>query len=169
MGKNWSFFDHDGELYCVYSFTPCRILKIEGGAASVAFETAAALSWPGGEIRGGAAPVRVGDELWCFTHDHTAVGPWLTYRTGLVALDGKPPFAIRRIIPEPILFPETATKPNAHYASVVFPCGAVRRGDEWVVAVGAHDHWCELHRFSHRDLDARLVTVVPASVSNLLA
>ena len=84
--------------------------------------------WEGGEIRGGACPVRVGDELWCFTHDRIYDGH-LLYRTGLVALDGRPPFAVRRMIPEPILVAaDRGTKPVLQYASVVFAGGAARGG-----------------------------------------
>jgi hypothetical protein len=156
--KNWSFFEHGGELFAVYSFTPCRILRIDGNGAALAHETPTAPVWRGGEIRGGASPVRVGDELWCFTHDRIYDGH-LLYRTGLVTLDGRPPFAVRRMVPEPILTADRETKPTVQYSSVVFAGGAVRRGPDWIVAHGIHDHWSELHSFSHADLESRLVPV----------
>ncbi|HEY1379239.1 MAG TPA: hypothetical protein VGF55_20720 [Gemmataceae bacterium] len=157
--KNWSFFDHDGELFAVYSFAPCRILIIDGNATTLAYEAPTASLWRGGEIRGGAAPVRVGDELWCFTHDRIADGVRWVYRTGLVVLDGEPPFAVRRMLDRALLSADRGTRPVNHYASVVFACGAVRRDDSWVVAHGVHDRWCELHSFSHAELDERLVAV----------
>lgn len=157
--KNWSFFDFRGDLYAIYSFAPCRILKIEGNSATLAYETPTVSDWAGGDIRGGAAPVPVGDELWCFTHDRLSAGPRLFYRTGLVALDGQSPFGVRRMVPQPILVADPKTKPANHYASVVFAGGAVRCGDDWIVAHGVHDRWSELHLFSHADLESRLVEV----------
>jgi predicted GH43/DUF377 family glycosyl hydrolase len=134
-------------------------LKVHGATATLAFETASPVPWSGGEIRGGAAPVRAGDELWCFAHDRVREGPSWTYRTLLVALDCRPPFALRRVVTEPILAADRRTKPAGQYASVVFAGGALRHGDEWIVAHGIHDHWCELHAFQHADLEARLVAV----------
>jgi hypothetical protein len=157
--KNWSFFDHDGGLFAVYSFCPCRILKIDGNTAALAHQSDRQLIWRGGEIRGGAAPVRVGNELWCFTHDRVDEGPRWLYRTGLVVLDGRPPFGVKRMVPEPILVADRRTKPADHYAAVVFAGGAVRLGDMWVVAHGTHDHWCELHAFSHAALEGRILPV----------
>jgi predicted GH43/DUF377 family glycosyl hydrolase len=157
--KNWSFFEHGGEFYAVYSFAPCRVLRVAGAAAALAFETPTASIWRGGEIRGGPPPVLVGDELWCFTHDHVMARICRQYRTGLVALDAHPPFAARRMVAEPILVAERATKPPTHHAYVVFAGGAVRHGDDWIVAHGIHDHWSELHVFRHADLESRLVHV----------
>jgi hypothetical protein len=162
--KNWSFFEYDGELFAVYSFTPCRILRIEGNAATLAHEMPTAAIWQGGEIWGGAPPVLVGNELWCFTHDRIYDGH-LLYRTGLVTLDRRPPFAVRRIVPEPILAADRRTKPALQYSSVVFAGGAVRCGDDWVIAHGIHDHWCELHSFSHAGLESQLV-IVPRCETN---
>jgi predicted GH43/DUF377 family glycosyl hydrolase len=157
--KNWSFFDHRDDLYAVYSFTPCRILKIEGDVAIPAYETPTASPWRGGDIRGGAAPVRVGDELWCFTHDRISDGRHWIYRTALVTLTGDPPFRVLRMLAAPILVADRETKPANYHASVVFAGGAVRRGDDWIVAHGIHDHWSELHLFSHAELESRLVTL----------
>jgi hypothetical protein len=159
--KNWSFFEFDEDLLAVYSFTPCRILKIEGNFASLAYETPTTAVWQGGEIRGGAPPVRVGEEWWCFTHDRI-LDRHLIYRTGLVALDSRPPFAVRRMVPEPILAADCGTKPAMQYSSVVFAGGAVRYGDDWVIAHGIHDHWCELHWFNHAELESRLVALPSA-------
>lgn len=144
--KNWSFFEHADDLYAVYSFTPCRILRIQGNTATVAHETPTASIWQGGEIRGGAAPVRVGDELWCFTHDRILEGARLTYRTGLVTLDGAPPFTVRRMIGVPILSGDARSKPKGQNASVVFAGGAVRR-DNVLVNNGAQYAELELLGF----------------------
>jgi hypothetical protein len=46
-----------------------------------------------------------------------------------------------------------------NYCDVVFVGGAVRVGEDWILAAGVHDRWIELHRFSHSDLEKRLVKV----------
>jgi hypothetical protein len=150
--KNWGFFEYDSGLFAVYSLNPCRILKIDGNSAELVHETTASFTWDGGEIRGGAAPVRVRDEFWCFTHDRIMGNAGLIYRTGLVVLDGQPPFPVRRMIPRPILVVDPTTRPANWRSSVVFACGAVPVDDHWVVSHGVHDHWSELHRFSHVEL-----------------
>jgi predicted GH43/DUF377 family glycosyl hydrolase len=161
--KNWGFFEHDGGLYAVYSFSPCRILRIEGETATLAHETTTAAVWQGGEVRGGAAPVRVGDELWCFTHDRIVEAGRRLYRTGLVVLNGRPPFRVCRMLDRPLLVADPNTRPKFQYADVVFPGGAVLAGDHWVVSHGVHDRWSELNRFGHGELESRLEPVQDAA------
>jgi FkbM family methyltransferase len=159
--KNWQFFSHGGELYAVYSVAPHRVLRVRGDAAALAYETATYAPWVGGELRGGAAPVLAGGEWWCFFHDRVEPpGRRRAYRLGLYTFEDRPPFRALRITPEPVLAADPATNRN-NYADVVFPCGAVRDGDRWVVSCGVHDRWTELHAFGHADLDRRLVSIGP--------
>jgi len=153
--KNWQFFEHDGQLLAIYSVAPHRILRIDGERTDLAHETPTAAPWRGGEMRGGAPPVRVGDEYWHFFHDRITVGQHV-YRAGLCAFEARPPFRVTRMIPEPILVADRATKPADQYCSVVFPCGAVRRGGDWLVSFGIHDRWTEIRAFDHATLAAAL-------------
>lgn len=158
--KNWSFFEGpDGNLYAVYSFRPHRVLRIDGDRAELAYGTATPDCWRFGEARGGAPPVRVGDEWWSFFHSHTADADGRAYVAGLYTFDADPPHAVRRVVPEPILSADRGTRTDGSGPAVVFPAGAVRVGGDWVVACGIHDHWSELHRFSHADLAGKLVPV----------
>ncbi len=165
--KNWGFFEHDGQLYASYCFNPHRVLRIEGEAATIAYETDSKFHWRGGEeARGGAAPVLVGDEWWCFFHSRVeherGVSGSRVYNMGLLTFDAQPPFAIRRMIEEPICIADPATNTSENlwgdknYCPVVFPGGAIRRGDDWIIAMGLHDRYTELRRFNHADLDRRL-------------
>jgi hypothetical protein len=61
--KNHQYFQHGDNLYAVYSVAPHKILHVEGNRATWAYDTPTAAPWHGGEIRGGAAPVLVGDEF----------------------------------------------------------------------------------------------------------
>ncbi len=160
--KNWQFFDHDGQLYAIYSIAPHRILRIDGDQAEMVFNTPTPARWDGGEMRGGASPVLVDDEWWSFFHDRVSIRGHRVYRAGVYTFDSKPPFRVRRIIPKPIMTANQATKPADQYASVVFPCGAVRNDDKWIVSCGIHDRWSELHAFGHDDLDGQMVELTRA-------
>lgn len=161
--KNWGFFSHNGELHAVYTISPDHlIVRIsDDGVASVAHETTRKLTWNGGQLRGGAPPVRVGDEYWHFMHDRIEVAGLRIYRTGLYTFDAAPPFAVRRYIPEPILVADPLTKPADQYAAVLFTCGAVRSEDgaTWQLSSGIHDRWIEVHEFRHDELEGRLVKI----------
>lgn len=158
--KNWGFFESDGALYAVYSIAPHRVLRVRGNSAEwAAGPLPNRLPWGGGERRGGAPPVRVGDELWTFFHDRVdRPGRKPLYRMGLIANDAAFPFLPRRHVPGPILAADPNTNPN-NYCDCLFPRGAVRVGPDWVVASGEHDRWTALHAFPHADLERRLVGV----------
>lgn len=158
--KNWSFFEHAGRLYAVYSFAPHAVLAVDGDRAEVAYRTPTRAPWVlGTEIRGGASPVRVGDEWWCFFHSRYEEHGHRIYVTGLYTFDAEPPFRVRRIIPGPIDVADPWTKPRDQYASVVWAGGAARAGGDWVIATGIHDRWSELRTFRHADLESALVEV----------
>lgn len=157
--KNHAYFQHGHDLFAVYSIAPHRILRIDGNRAEWAYETATQAPWHGGELRGGASPVRVGDEYWHFFHGRAPHRGKTAYNVGLYTFAARPPFQVLRIIPQPILWADHATKPPDQYVSAVFPCGAVRRGDEWLVSMGVHDRWTEIHSFAHADLERQLVEV----------
>jgi predicted GH43/DUF377 family glycosyl hydrolase len=175
--KNHVFFEHEGQLHAVYTTSPHRILKIDGEKTAWAYQTQAPLPWRvDGEIRGGVSPVRVGDEWWHFFHSRIECdlgveqmakyystpkpdGSSRQYCMGLLTFEAEPPFRILRITPEPIMWADWETKPRDQYCAAVFPCGAVRAGDEWLISMGIHDRWAEIHRFSHAGLESKLVDV----------
>lgn len=156
--KNWSFFVHSDQLYCVYSVSPHRILKIDGDQCSWAQTEPFPFTWVGGELRGGATPVRVGSEFWHFVHDRVEQpGSKHHYRMGLYTFSAIPPFRPLRLVPDVLL--EADPKTNyGNYCDVVFPRGAVRDGDLWVVSMGCHDQFTELRAFSHSALEARMAS-----------
>jgi predicted GH43/DUF377 family glycosyl hydrolase len=158
--KNWQFFSAGGDLYAVYSVTPYVVLRVDGHRTEVAFRHPSAFPWQGGEVRGGAAPVRVGGEWWSFFHDRVdAVTGKRVYRAGLYTFAADPPFAPLRYIPSPILTADLRQKPPDQYAHVIWPGGAVRRENAWTLACGIHDRWTELVSVSHDFLESSLVAV----------
>lgn len=154
--KNWQFFEHAGQLYAVYSIAPHRVLKIDGNNAEMVFDTPTRGNWSGGELRGGASPVLVGDEWYCFFHSRVESGKPV-YNTGVYTFEDKPPFLVKRLTADPILVANPANTPADQWASVVFPGGAVRVGDKWLVAHGIDDRHTELHWFTQADIERRLV------------
>lgn len=161
--KNWQFFEGlDENLYAVYSFAPHKILRVDGERTELVYETTTRAEWNlRTEIRGGASPVRVGDEWWSFFHTRVEHNSNRVYVAGLYTFDVNPPFRVRRIISDPILWANTNNKPSDQYAHVIFPCGAVRQEDKWILCCGVHDRWTELHEFSHADLESRLREFTP--------
>ena len=157
--KNWAFFEHDGRLHCVYSILPHRVLELDGERVRTVYETQEQFTWLGGEPRGGAPPVRVGNEWWHFCHDRVEAGGLRMYRTLLYAFDAEPPFTIRRYVPRPLMAADPTNKPSDQYAAVVWTAGAVQQNDTWLLCNGIHDRWTEIHDWGHDELNRRLIQV----------
>lgn len=157
--KNHAYFSHGNELHCVYSIRPHRVLRVIDGKSEWRYEEPFPLKWDGGEWRGGASPVRIGDEYWHFCHDRTTIKNVLTYRTLLYTFAAQPPFRPLRYLPEPILTADLRNKPADQYCACVFCCGAVLTGRTWNLSHGVHDRWTEIHRFDHPPLNAKLIPV----------
>lgn len=158
--KNHSYFSHEGELYCVYSIAPHVILRIDGDRALPFYERVNPFPWRGGERRGGASPVRVGDEYWHVAHDRIEPTPGRRiYRAFVYAFAANPPFRPMRQMSEPLVTADLTNRPADQYAFVFFPCGAVIDGGDLVVSAGVHDRWSELHRFPMAEINRRLLPV----------
>lgn len=173
--KNWTFFEHDGRLLCVYDIHPHhRILEITGHEAKLLAETPAPsdmVDWIGSP-RGGAAPVLIDGEYWSFCHGTRILGTTRKYTIGLYCFEARAPFRMTRAIPGPILLADEADRwgSEVDHASVVFPGGVTIHGGLAMVSYGYMDRWCELAVYSIDALRARLVDVVAvaAAASNAL-
>ncbi len=136
--KNWAPFEaDDGNLYAVYSVAPHVVYRIDGNAAYPVHGTPNPFPWSGGALRGGAAPVRVGDVFYHWFHGVKRVNSVLTYSVGVCVFDARPPFRVLRQTAEPLLW-GTAGRPGFKKA-VVFPCGAYLKDDAWHVSCGVDD------------------------------
>jgi len=160
--KNWSFFSSGGELFAVYAVAPHRIIRVDGSHAEFVYESPTRITWHGGEMRGGASPVLVGDEWWHFFHDRIDTGGMATYRTGLYTFSAKPPFAPLRYLPDPLMVANAASRPHDQYCNVVFTCGAAQAGNGWILSSGIHDRWTELQRFDN--LEQKLIRCEPIAL-----
>lgn len=155
--KNHGYFEHGGELYAVYTISPHKVLRVVEGETSVASEVPFPGKWRGGFMSGGAPPVLVGNEFWNFFHDRVEAGRRV-YRMGLYTFSADPPFEPKRWMPDPILSADEPqfSVPHDNYCDVVFPCGAALVDGSWLISMGVHDRWSEIHRLSHSELEGRL-------------
>jgi predicted GH43/DUF377 family glycosyl hydrolase len=135
--KNWQFFEHG----------PHVILRHGAGTAQVAAHTSPALPWRDCHLRGGAPPVRCGDEYYHFFHAVTESHGHYEYTAGLYTFAARPPFEIRRIAAAPVLAAEAHDWPSAMNKSVIFPCGALLREGRWLLSHGYHDRECRIAAF----------------------
>jgi predicted GH43/DUF377 family glycosyl hydrolase len=158
--KNWSPFEVEGVLYSVYDAGPkYTVLRHDGDQAAPFATHQWRPQWSGGQLRGGAAPVRVGDEFWHFAHGVRKAKDAIDtdYTLGLYTFDAAAPFAPRRIVPTPLLHDHTPKRPRTENPAI-YPCGAIRRGDRWYVSYGLHNSHVEIVEYSHDDLERLLVT-----------
>ena len=143
--KNWTFFERDGRLMSFYAVHANAaghqhvLLEHDGRRAKHASAETVRLPWRGGAIRGGASPVRVGDEYYHFFHGRTMAGAPI-YSLGLYTFQASPPFRITRMTPAPLLL-AAEPRPAGQKQWIIFPCGAIRDGRQWIISYGQHD--CE--------------------------
>lgn len=148
--KNWMLFEAGDELYCLYSIEPHRVLKLkEWGEEEVVFESSDELRWNDadyrdafGELRGGAQPVRIGDEFYNFCHSCYRIKGKRHYVGALYTFSAKPPFKPLRMSPTPLPLPNPGSdrpRLNSAAGDVVYPCGAHFDGSGWLVTYGLND------------------------------
>jgi len=162
--KNWQPFSHGGALYAVYGMCPWQVLHLHAGCAVALPAAHLALPWSAGLPRGGAPPVLVGDEYYCWFHGTDKSDPGLTrYSVGVCTFAARPPFRPRRCTQYPVMLPNEAAVPRSPsdprrrwYASVVFPGGAYLDRGRWVVSYGYHDSQCRLAVYDAAAIEERL-------------
>lgn len=164
--KSWGFFEWQNELFAVYTISPHVVLHCNGDEALPFSEHKIAMPWAGGNLRGGASPIRVGDEYWSWFHGSvdqgqpTPSGPAGTrvYNVGVYAFEAKPPFRPTRITPSPVLW-GSHDETGKCWCDVVFPCGAVLDGDTWRVSAGKFDREIRVYEWRHADIEKAMVRV----------
>jgi predicted GH43/DUF377 family glycosyl hydrolase len=143
--KNWSFFEHGGELFAIYSMRPNhRILRIEGDTATDAYETPNRFPWGGAHMRGGASPVLCGERFVVWLHGKRE-GADARYNYGWYTFKAEPPFEIEYVSPVPLV--QSGPETDGNYCSVVFPGGAILDHDKWIISLGVNDRRIEIHEW----------------------
>lgn len=143
LQKNWSFWSAGGKLYAAVQRSPEQtVLELDGDKVVNTF-TSKSPEWKWGQIRGGTSPIER-NGLWLqFFHSSTrnnkTTWGW-TYYMGALLMEMTPPFQIVRVSQFPILagteryFPVPRWKPR-----VIFPAGAIKSGEDYVVSMGIND------------------------------
>lgn len=157
--KSWAFFEHADKLYAIYSFHPFRVLRIDGSNCEEAYRSGWETPWQGGVMRGGAAPVLVGDRYYAWFHGARDVNAVRTYSTGVMTFSADPPFRPLACTRWPVAVPDIRDKPKDCWANVTFVRGAVYEGGVWTVSSGEQDRWTTITRWRGRDIDAALEPV----------
>lgn len=162
--KNWTFFrDPRGAMYCVYSITPHRVLRVslEGGE-DIHGEEVASTDFPlgyyppcHGGLRGGAPPVFHEGRFWSFIHSIHDGADGYRYESAAYCFAADVPFAP---LAEPVRALDLAGSSrtvrhlpqlNPAVGSVEYPCGAAIDNEHWLVSLGVNDERCAIARIPH--------------------
>lgn len=153
--KNWLWFEYAGRPHMVYTAIPHQVAVFAGGQHAIETHATKIVEpqWNHGPIRGGTPPVKVGDEYLTFFHSST---PWQgkrrRYHMGAYAFSAEPPFYITRMTLKPLLSGSQHDPWSPGLPLVVFPGGAIYRGDKWLVVFGVNDCACGWIEIPHQEL-----------------
>lgn len=151
--KSWGFFEADNRLWAVYDAEKHTVLSITGDRAELAYEHSGP-TVPNlksyGDIRGGASPQLYQGNFYSFIH--FKVPGVKSYVGGLYTFDAKPPFAPTSYLPYPLLSPSSEHCDYPCASKVVYPCGAMLSGKQWVVSYGAYDKDSRLAAYDANDV-----------------
>jgi predicted GH43/DUF377 family glycosyl hydrolase len=160
LEKNWQFFEHGRRLYSIYSVDPHVVLRHEGRHAERVAATGHGYRWPGQHLRGGAPPVRVGDEYYHWFHSmRREDGDHFHYELGVYTFAARPPFRLRRGTPAALLSVNPEENIPGWNKSVIFPCGAMFRDGQWIISYGQDDRECRIAEFAAADVEKSLITI----------
>ena len=168
--KNWVPFDYEGRLLLAYSIAPHKIFYplLHTGSCETIACTGPDVPWDFGVLRGGTPALREGGEYLGFFHSSKEMktvqseGKKIShYFMGAYLFSSRPPFAVTRISPRPIVAESFYDGP-AHKTwkplRVVFPGGFIS-DDKYVwIAYGKQDHEIWVAKL---DKQALLSTLVP--------
>jgi predicted GH43/DUF377 family glycosyl hydrolase len=152
MEKNWVWFESDQKLYAVYTTTGTHeVLEIHNDT----HHESEGVRWAWGDFKGDIIVGEHEGKLLRFFHstlDADDPPDIRRYYVGALLMDPKPPFRISKVSREPLLagsiaddfVPQQREKIHHHKAKVVFPGGAIKLQDSWLLSVGVNDSACKL-------------------------
>lgn len=154
MEKNWVFWSQDGKLYCLYASHPEQVVLLINGDKVVAEHRTPTLPCAFGDMRGDAI-VQKNDTIVRLFHTlHRYESRKFRYFLGVARMESKPPFATTWISPVPLMAGDERIPKSTHHAkqNVVFSCGAIKSGNDFIIPISRDDSVTTLHRFSERQL-----------------
>lgn len=155
--KNWVFFEHAGELFCVYKVgSPHRVFHVSGRKLGQEFSVDWKQPEGFGELRGGASPVLHNGEWYHWFHTFYR-GRQTVYSAGLYTFEDKPPFRPLRAIKTPIAVGGLSQISKEGFRkSVYYPCGAAIKNGRWHISAGEHDSGCTVAAFDAKEIEKEL-------------
>jgi predicted GH43/DUF377 family glycosyl hydrolase len=178
LEKNWTLFStSSANLFAVYSITPHRVLAgslhnfqddREVEFEQIALEPMTLDGYPvsHGGLRGGTPPQRAGDGFVSFCHSVHDGANGYRYTAAAYKFSATAPFAPTKR-PAATLelhnpFGEERTYPalNPAVSEVLYPCGAARDDDRWLVSHGINDEHCALSFVPDSAIEATLTPMV---------
>lgn len=172
--KNWGFFEHEAELFCVYSVQPLVILKCEVRETRLFCRMAYEHHWHSspyervfGVAHGGPAPIRIGDRFYYMIQGRKPGDSYREYFSGLLCFEARPPFRPLEFSSEPVLrlTPEEETlqptrRLNPKVRTCLYPSGLVWEAPQGTVVLsyGINDFQSGVRRY---DLDALRASLAP--------
>lgn len=174
LEKNWTLFGSSADaVYAVYSITPHRVLASSlAGEGDIEFETVAAEPLPltdyppcHGGLRGGAPPQRDGDSWLSFCHSVHDGSSGYRYAAAAYRFKSTVPFTPTHAPSKPLGLHNPHEGERIHPAlnpavgEVIYPCGAARAGDRWLVSHGINDEHCAISVVTDSVVDATLTPV----------
>ncbi len=158
--KNWVFWSHEDSIMCLYRSSPTQ--QVYNNDFVNGLMESEGPKWPYGQIRGGCI-VPWDGKLLRFFHSPLD-NEWTSkqirrYFVGCALMEPDPPFKTIRVSCKPILYGseicrlKVKERPFHWKSNVVFPGGAVVRGDHIVLAVGTNDSCIELCKLDEKALN----------------
>lgn len=151
--KNWTFFEAEGALRCIYDMGAAGFTVLELDGDEVVNEWRHdPLQWRHGRLSGGTPAVPWQGQLLTMFHSWERHGErQRLYHAGFLAFEAQAPHAPHLMTLRPVLTAqESWGRPEGvRWAPlVVFPGGLVLQGNEALVAYGRNDLSCVLGRFA---------------------
>lgn len=156
--KNWVFYEHEGQPYCVYSIDPHIVFKVNlDDPLRVICHSPAVSEWKNeysqfyGVLRGGAQPLLLSDgRLLSIVHSSTKMPQGRSYVAAAYTFMPAPPHNIKTCsrLPHELVNPKGSElsfdKLNRDVFEVVYPSGAVLLGERVLVSYGINDEFCAI-------------------------
>jgi predicted GH43/DUF377 family glycosyl hydrolase len=163
--KNWIPLVYSDKLYLLYSDTPRTFIHCADKGDHFSIENYDKfnfnVSWKYGIVRGGCPPIEYDKNnlIWFFHSSKDVYSSIPTrnekiYFIGAYLTSKHYPFEIYQITKYPVLFgfPSPISKNMSYQTNVVFPCGAVREGDTFIVSMGINDYSIGHLKFSKSNI-----------------
>lgn len=171
--KNWMFFEFENEVYCTYSITPHRILKVDlSHPDQVICEDAYTSTWRESysliynELRCSTPPIQLKGSYLSITHSRYSANGGLNSVCGFYEFADKPPFHVLRYSPTPFPFPGqdySYTMEPLHKAVIqgIYTCGLIKEVDDIIVSYGLLNEKIAIAKLSFAEIRESLVSAKP--------